>query len=364
MGPIFTIDARDNFFLDVVKETFNLTTPQIFQEINTSFNELIKALNLRNIKYENLKTALIPNQDRKEIALVFDSSKIKSTWYGYEVFKKIIPLFNIKSNHSILSGDLIGSSQHQIKLRELFYNNIKFTNECDFLYSNQFFLVYVNNVSDEMLSTFDFKLAEYEPYVGYLDLTFASKLKTYISTILVKSFIKHKNVILMPNEEDSDEEEDINIYGYPFEENNYLCKNINSLLYELFLSYKIEREVFGADENDFAFSINAVSKLVHPIDDFTLEIEDKKMQYILNNKKGKLKKADLINLERKDLELLISSKLKSNYIYNMVFLEEHNTIKFNIVIEFIASDTLEVVKMLVALEYLPELKVLRLITMF
>jgi hypothetical protein len=364
LGPIFTIDARDNFFLEAAKSAFNLSSTQMYKEINASFMDLTKELSNKSVSYKNLKTALTPNLDKMEIVLVFDSTKIESVWYGYDVFEKIIPIFNKQSNHSILCGDYLGSNERQEELREIFEENINEINPYIFLNSTQFYLVYINNISNEMLSSFNKLLQNYNPYVGYFNLTYSSVLKAYLSTILVKSFVKHKNVIIMPNEEDLDNDEDNNTYGFPFEENDFICKSINSLLFDLFLSYKIEREVIEENRNDFLFSINAVSEDVYSIDDFKILIEDKKIQYLLDNKRGKLKKAALVDLKRKDLEVLILRKLNSNYIYNMVFLEEYNTIKFNIIIEFIASDTLEAVKMLISLEYIPNEKTLRLITMF
>lgn len=91
-------------------------------------------------------------------------------------------------------------------------------------------------------------------YVGYFNLTYASPIKTVLSSILVRAFLKHKKVIINPTETDVDE----NSTFFPFEENGYRVIGIDVLSYGLFLSYKIEREVFPGYEADNRFSINAL----------------------------------------------------------------------------------------------------------
>ena len=189
-------------------------------------------------------------------------------------------------------------------------------------------------------------------------------MKTYASMLLCNAFIKSKNKIIMGHEEDVDESENINMFGYPFEENNYKCFSIPEPYFGLFLSYKIERKEYKGFEKDILFSLNAVSRSIFGIDDFEILIEESKLKYLLERKKGKFKKGCMLDINVKELEKLIRSKIKDNYIYNMEYDEEHHTTKFNIQIEIIAGDTGEILKFLVSLEYIPEQKILRVITMY
>ena len=125
---IFTIDARGNILLEVVQQTFGLTQQQMFSEINGLFRELLDVLAAKKIKYDNLKTALIPTPDKNEGVLVFDSSNIKSPWYGLPIFKQIIPLFDTRSSHSVLCGDYIGDNKLQDRL---FKNSAGVSNRLD-----------------------------------------------------------------------------------------------------------------------------------------------------------------------------------------------------------------------------------------
>lgn len=361
---IFTLDARDNFFLEVAQNYFALSPTRMFHEINSLFTQLVELLATKKVNYQALKNALVPCPDRNEGVLVFDSSSIESSWYGYEVFNRLIPAFDRRGTHSILSGDYIGDNKQQEKLYEEFCKSVELQRSCKYVYSNQFFMVYINNLSNQMVQDIRNHLSDYEPYVGYINLNFSSYIKTYLSNILCKSFVKYQNIILMGHEDDRDNSEDINILGYPFEENGYICRSLQSTLFDLFLSYKIERSVFPGFESDTLFSINAVSASVIPIRDCEIQIEDKKFQYLVDNKTGKLKKAGLLSVRREDLEELIRERIESNYIYNLSYLQEHDTVKFNTVIEVFAPDTQKIVKLTVALDYKPVEQRLRVITMF
>lgn len=361
---IFTLDARDNIFLEVARSYFALSPSQVFREINGLFILLVEVLAAKKVNYQGLKNSLVPCPDRNEAVFVFDSTPIESSWYGYEVFNRLIPAFDRRGTHSVLSGDYIGNNKQQEKLYQEFCKNVELQRSCKYVYSNQFFMVYVNNLSDQMVQNIRHHLSDYEPYVGFINLNFSSYIKTYLSTILCKSFLKHQNIILMGHEDDRDNSEDINILGYPFVENGYIYRSLQSTLFDLFLSYKIERSVFPGFESDTQFSLNAVSTAVIPIRDCEIQIEDKKFQYLVENKTGKLKKAGLLSVRREDLEELIRERIESNYIYNLSYLQEHDTIKFNTVIEVFTSDVQEIVKLTVALEYKPVEKRLRVITMF
>ena len=207
-------------------------------------------------------------------------------------------------------------------------------------------------------------LKDFNAYIGYIDVTNFCYMKTYASMILCNAFIKSKNKIIMGHEEDVDESKNINMCGYPFEENGYNCISLPEPYFGLFLSYKIERKVYKGFEKDTFFSLNTVSKSIFDIDDFKVLIDESKLRYLLEEKGGKLKKCFMLNITVEELEELIKSKIKDNYIYNMDYQEKYNTTKFNIQVEIPASDTGEIVKFLISLEYIPEQKILRLITMY
>tara|TARA_B110000240_G_C13420648_1_gene419317 strand:- start:94 stop:1185 length:1092 start_codon:yes stop_codon:yes gene_type:complete len=358
---IYTVNARGNMLLEVTKEYFSLDDKVMHTQINGMFDELIKVLTSKQIKYEKLKSCLIPKYDRKEIGLIFDTSKIESDWYGNDVFTKLIPLLNKNSTHSILCGDYIGDNELQNKLFFEFYKQINEINEFEYQHSSQFYIVYINNLSENMFNKLTSDLKDFQPFIGFFDLTNQSFMKSYLSTILVNSFIKNDRTILMEHEDDRDNSENVNLISYPFEQSNYAVKSIQGIYYGVFLSYKIEREVIKGFESDIDFSLNSISPIVSKIEE--IEIEESKFEYLRTVKKGKLKKANLISYSKNELTELIKKKVKSNYIYNMTDLKAHNVFKFDILIELLNTLN-EIIKITIGFEYISENQKLRLITLY
>jgi len=310
-----------------------------------------------------LKSALIPSE-KKEIALVFDTKQIESAWYGLPVMSSILPLLDKNSSHSVLVGDFIGNNEMAERLHIEFFENIKTLKEINYLHHSQFYIVYINNLSDKMVETFNNGLLNFTPYVGYFDLTYSSFIKTYISTILIRLFLKSKRVILQGHEDDVENDENINMSGYPFEKFGYTCKSVQSLYYDLFLSYKIERQVYEGFESDTTFALNSITENVFDITDFKLLVEESKLTHLLNAKRINLERAGIANLTTKEVERLIKEKINRNYIYNLSINKDHGTLKFNIIIETKRIDNKNPFKLTVALEYKPFDRTLRLITMF
>lgn len=70
------------------------------------------------------------------------------------------------------------------------------------------------------------------------------------------------------------------------------------------------------------------------------------------------------DLDRDRIASLITSKVDANYIYNLVYLPQHDVMKFNLMLEVERDDGGYPTRMTVALEYVPKDKVLRVITLY
>lgn len=141
-------------------------------------------------------------------------------------------------------------------------------------------------------------------------------------------------------------------------------KGVEDLYYGLFLSYKIEREVFHGFRSDIQMSINAITGNVFNISDFNIQVDPPKFQYLLKVKTGSLKRLGSEGMSIPELESSIKSRIDSNYIYNLTYLPEFETIKFNIMIEYLRQDTGLPIRLTVALEYKAKEKLLRVITLY
>jgi hypothetical protein len=361
---IHTLNARDNVMLDVATQLLSLTPSQIQREIRGLVTQTAEILNTKGVPYAGLRNALVPQRDRREVLLVFDRAQIDSGWYSRAIWERLLPLFRQQGSHSVLEGDYLGGNRSQDMLREELMRDMVPGHYSEYMQSNQYFLVYVNNLSDTMVDHFHNGLSDYEPYTGFVDVTFSSWLKTYVSTILVNSFLLHRRHAIMSHEDGEDNSQNQNSPGYPFEENGFLVRSLESMYFDLLLSYKIERRVLPGSESDTTFSLNAISTDPASLASFEIQVEPGRLDYLVREKEGVMKRAGLLNATAAELEKRIRQQIFSNYIYETTYDEVHGTAKFNVLVEMEEEGSGKRQRVKVVLEYLPDDKRLKLITLF
>ena len=334
------------------------------QEIQALHLDTVKVLSEKDISYEELKSALIPHAKRKEAAFIFDSQIIESNWYGYEVANLMLPLFDKRTTQSVLFGDCIDENQDLIF--DILEESLVLARSAEIAHGTCVYCVYVNNLSKTGPEKFHKTLSEYPAYVGYIPCTFASRARIYLSTILVNDFLKYKDIILMGHEPDRPNEEDVNLFLYPFEKHGYTVRSLRDHYFGIFLSYKIERPVVRGFEADTEMSILAVSKDFFPLKEFVVEVKAAKHKYLQSEKIGKLKKAGIQDLNNVELAQLILDKISADYIYNLCK-KQHDkktVVKFNLMIEVPHHGSGYPTRLVASLEYKPLEKTLRLITLY
>ncbi|MBQ0799632.1 MAG: hypothetical protein KBT63_10135 [Porticoccaceae bacterium] len=358
---IHTIDARGHIMLETMRDYFDLSSDVMLREIQGMVSTTVDILSSKEIKYQDLRSALVPRTDRFEAGFIFDSQDIESSWYGLEVMKELLPLLDLKSNHSVQCGDLIGNDQEFIF--SLLQESLVLSRDFEFVHGTALYCVYVNNLTESGLERIHQSLSQYKPYVGFVPGTFSSRVRIYFSTILANSFLKHGKKVIMGHEDDRPNEENVNMAGYPFEDYGLQVYSLQSMFFDVLLSYKIERPIFKGFEADSEMSLNSISNQIIPIDRFEIEIEDAKHEYLKSAKCGKLEKAGIEALSKEELSRLIQSKVSDSYIYNLSYLPDHNVSKFNVMLEIPRPDGGYPTRIVAALEYKPHEKRLRVITM-
>lgn len=359
---IFTLDARNNVMLEVMRDYFELDSDTMHREIQGLHVETQRILTKKGLSYADLKPALVPATDRKEAGFIFDSQRIESSWYGYEVMKEILPLMDRQSTHSVLCGDLL--SRNQQVIFEVLDEFMVLARSFEFIHGTLLYCVYFNNLSDAVLQKMHKQLTAFPAYLGHIPATFQTRAKTYLSTTLVRSFIKHRGAIIMGHEDDRSNNEDVNMNGYPYEDFGYQVRSLQSSYFDLFLSFKIERAVYPGFEVDTEMSLNAVSRNITSLGDCVVQLDEAKHIYLKTAKLGKLEKAGIATLDKEELAALIKRKIAASYIYNMAFLQQHSVIKFNLIVEVPREDGGYPTRLVAALEYHPTDKSLRVITLF
>lgn len=347
--------------LELMRDYFKLDSNAMHREIQAMHVDVIQALKKKGIQYADLKAALVPATDRHEAGFVFDTREISSSWYGEEVAQQFLPLLGKQSTQSVLCGDLIGDNQ------EIIFNvldkHMILSRSFEFVHGSALYCVYINNLSATALAHLHERLRRYRPYLGYIPATYQTFAKTYLSTTLVNTFLKQEGTVLMGHEDDRPDEENVNMVGYPFDDFGYKVRSIQSTQFDVFLGFKIERAVYPGFQVDTEMALNAVSQHIVPLEDCAVELHDAKFGYLQREKRGKLLKAGLGTLGRDQLATLIKEKVAGSYLYNLVFLEKHNVVKFNLIVEVPDERGRNPTRFVAALEYKPAEKLLRLITL-
>ncbi len=365
---IYTFDAKGFLLYPVMKCCLELNDENVYETIQYGFETLQKQLALKNISYDALKGALIPNQnkDRFETCFVIDTSLIKSSNYGYFVFEKLIPLLDKESTYSILCGDYIDCLQHPDSQRQLCSAIKSVLAKCHkskYIHSSQYFLIYINRLSGNQRQKIVEGLYPYPWFTGFADLTYASLFKSYISYILTNVCIKNKNKIIVPHSSDYADKVNINERGFPFESNGFLLSSINDDSYGAFLSYKIESVV--PDKDDVSFSFNALFPKFNSFEKIVLNISDDKWgKYLTDKEKGKGQIIESLGYDSGDKERFakeIFNKICANYIYNLKE-NQYGDLMFNVCIELPTIHD-HIRKTTVALKYHPDSGLVDIVTL-
>lgn len=187
MCPIYTIDARDHLLLGLTKMHGGYTTSDM-REIICSFHlELLKVLKKKKISYEELRHALSPGLEKNEAVFIFDSRMADSGLYGNEFMDKLMPLIDPRTVHSFLHGDLIGNDDVAY---DIFCDSLVIHKGINFEYASNFYGIYVNNISSDRLGVISEGLKREKAYIGYMDMTYSSRSKIFMSACLTNAFLK------------------------------------------------------------------------------------------------------------------------------------------------------------------------------
>lgn len=358
---IYTFNAREILLYPVMKSAFGLSDEMVYKTIQEGFELLQKQLESKNIPYDSLKGALVPNQDkdRFETCFAFDSAQIDSDHYSYDVFEKLLPLLDRDSTYSILCGDYIDvlSDYHNDSHQWLHAKMNSVLVRCHnsrYLHSGQYYLVYINRLTGSQRLKIVEGLYPYACFTGFADVTHSSHFKSYISNILPSVCIKIKNRIIVPHPVDYSDDSNVNVYGFPFESNGFQLSSINDDSYGAFLSYKIESEL--PDQDDVDFSLNALFPKFDSFEKINLHIADDKWdKYLTNEEKGKGRIVESLGYTAAEKERFTKEVFKqicANYIYNLKK-NEYGDLMFSVCAELPTTNG-HLRKTTIALKYHPE----------
>jgi len=363
MTAIHTLNARTNVMFPSLREHLGWTDERTFKEIQHFHSDLLDVLRAKGIDYASLRSALTPQQAKHEVAFLFDEERCDNKFMpGVECAEALFSALDSKTTHSILGGDLI--DHHDELARDLLAGSAVVAKDLNFRHPCFCYVLYVNNLSEGAIAALDQQLQGHKAYLGYLPCTYSSLAKTFISLSLMSLVIKHGRPVILGHEDDRPHTENHNLHLHDYQAQGFEVKSLQSMYFSSFLAYKPERMLLEDTDDDLETALRAMSPVVAPLGEFTVYIEDAKFEkYLQTIKLGKLQKAGISTLTKAQLEAEIRSKLRMNYLYNLEWVDEptHRLSKFNVMLEFSRPGG-HPERVVVALEYQPVDRVLRLLT--
>ncbi len=360
--PTWTLEARDSVMLEVVTSYFNMTPESIRAEIAQLHRHTVEAIAAKGVPYARLRNALVPQRDRLERAFLFDTDRIDEGWYGLPVAEALIPLLPRQLSCSIQLGDLIIEDQdlgfellrrHVVPHRRVALGD-----------TNQIYCIYLNNLTPTMAEAITDGLKDYPGFAGHVDTSLSSHFKDWLSVTLVDGYLKYRGVVLNGHEDDVPEEEDLNLKGWPWDRHGYVVRSIRDMYFHLFLGYKIERRVLPGARGDTNFALIAISGQALDLADLEIDVEEAKAAYIREHDGSGLIRAGLGKAVGEDLAAILKAKIEDSYIYNLRYLAEHDASLFNIMVEVSPPHGGLATRLLASLEYRPDSRSLKLVTLF
>lgn len=363
MPSIHTLNARGNIMLPVMREHFSWSDYRTFSEIQLFHRDCLRILKDKGINYDELRSALTPQQDAEEAAFLFDEQRCNPDEIpGVDAANAIFKLLPPKTTHSILGGELCDDEDRFS--RELLGEVAIITKDLNFKHPCFCYVIYVNNLSLQSLKTINDGLKNHSGYLGYVPCTFNSLAKTFVSMCLVNLVIKHKNTVILGHEDDRDNVENHNLHLHDYTVLGLTIKSLQSSYFRTFLSFKPQRMLLENTDDDLEIALRSMSPSILPLHEFSIYIDDKKFDHLKMKKLGILQNGGISHLSKSDLESAIRTKMRESYLYNLDWrnTSEYKASIFNVMLEFQPSKGYPE-RIMVALEYRPTEKVLRLITM-
>lgn len=310
------LNARDNTLVPLL---FSLADgdPIFFRElINKELDSLKRMLDGTNIKYESLKSSLVPSSKGRQVVFLYNWLVNEGSNYAVDFAAEYLPILREDLRSSVLHGDLL-RIDGRIPKRDLRVEVV--SDDAEAINWDTQYGVYFTNLRDADIPLLHNALANLSGYSGYIDVTFGGPLRDYFSRTLNPIWVICKGTVILSHGGDDPTISNYDPVGFPFREKY----NVISLLdgyFDAFLSYKIEHS--DGPQSDLDRVINLVASTGVHFDLGTLDIQvhvDKLAKYLLVNR-DKLRlmtSAGLQSADADELANIIDGKFMLGYIYDM-----------------------------------------------
>ncbi len=318
---IHLVNAYTNVSVQATVTQFGMEPAEVHAMLRTAHYQLVEKLRAKGVSYADLRPALTPRSDRREVAFIFNSRAISSGDYGYEISKAWIPalMSDGPEKTTIRHGDIIGLPTPAIwqLLEESLVGPDDFPRQSAEFY----YVVYMTNLSRTQLASLDASLRGASPaYLGHVDCSAWTPLKTSLPLPQIGLRIGSKLLT------DTDDGGTPNQVGYPFEDFGFEVVGVDDILFPIFLESRIDMGVPEWSETDGVINLNALAPLGEPLTALTLQIDERRFEYLTNEEPGhghgvSLRRAGLLGLDRNALADAILMEVRKGLLFNLRYID-------------------------------------------
>jgi len=310
-------------------------------------DEFRRLLATRQVDYAELKNALIPTSDGRQVVFLYDWLNDDSWNYAVAMAERYLPHLRVDIKTSVFQGDLLGGhmpvSAFDAALVRAHGNSVNWQTQ---------FAVYFSNLRDGDVAAIHVALLAEPRYSGYIDVSIASAIRDYLACTIPALWVLAGRTVLLNHGGDDPFVSDEDPIGFDLPSYGYTVVSLVDSYFVAFLDYKIEARDAQGSAEDRILCLAATSGELVNVETATIVVPSAKLdQYLLRepNKLSLMTSIGLQDVTPDELARVIRDKLAQSYIYDFRFAPD-GTPLFAIAAEFEKPDG-TMTRRLIALKY-------------
>ncbi|MEU9742544.1 hypothetical protein AB0E12_25500 [Micromonospora chersina] len=358
-----TLNARDNTLMHLIFFEFAKSDPQLFRRAMQEEAKQIHALLAsRGIRYKDLKSSLVPTDDGVQAVFLYDWWEEASWNYAVAFAKKYLPSLRKDLRTSVLHGDLhdlrASMPTHAVEaaLVQPRPQSVNWQTQ---------YAVYFNNLSQGDVASIHRSLSNEPRYNGYIDVSFASPVRNFISPTLTPRWVISRRKVILAHGGDDPLVSNEDPVGYNLPAYGYEVVSLMDSYFAGFFSYKVEATDAQQAADDRMLNLAAITGELIDVESVDVLVHPDKLDKYLLRDENKLRLMTNIGLQDvspDELASVVKTKLSQSYIYDLRFAVD-GTPLFAVAAEFEKPDG-GLTRRLLALKHDQAQRVISLVTMY
>lgn len=339
---IHCLNNYSNIAISVIISDLGLRSDQVRSMILQHHRLVVSQLRDASIGYRELGNALVPKPRRHEVAFIFDTDLRRRAAYGYEIAKLWIPALRKQGPEKTVLrvGDVLDLPDELVW--QEFEDRLVGPSDWPRRPAGGYFVAYMTNMSPTQYTNVHAALMNSGGgYLGYVDCSTWCPFKFGLH--LPQVGLRLRDDIICDRNLDGD----VNLIGYPFEENGFRVVGIDEALYGPFLSHRLDNGVPQWADDDSSVALSLLGGDLQPATTTRVVIDERRIRYLNADHRNSLQTAGLASLDHDALADAIKSKLTNGLVYNIRFkfgsrngapAPELSAMMYSVQVEFPADD--------------------------